>query len=219
MSGIQVRVNVADFDRVAGGITSRLGDLSGFLREKAVPIIRNSIAAEFLNQEWRKPNGGRDPWRPLVPFGNRSGASPGVLAGGQHKPLINSGALFNAWTGQGSGGLVKIGPRSVVVGVQKSAFPFAEYLRGGVAGRIRTSPLLIFPEKRVAGGGQSKDRKSSWVRQWALWWFLGLTYGVWLREQTLRDGMKLHPRPHATRNPEMTRQLRRSFAAYIRRAA
>lgn len=212
--GVSVRVNVAGFEQATGGIASRLRDLSSFLERKAVPIIRNSVAAEFLNQEWRRPDGGREAWRPLVPFGSRSGSSPGVLAGGQHKPMIDTGAYLNAWTGKGSGGLVKVGPRSVVVGVQHEAFPFASYIRGGAGARIRTSPLLIFPRKRVAG-----RRGGSWVQQWALWWYLGLTFGVWLKEQTLRDGLKLYPRPHATRNPALTRQLGRSFAAYVLRAA
>lgn len=224
MNGISVRITGSGFERVAN-LGKRTADLSGFMRDKAIPAVRSSVAAEFLEQSWLRPDGGQEPWRPLVPFGAKAGigSSPGVKAGGERKLLIDSGAYYDAWTGRGSGGIADAGPRSAIVGVSREAFPFASYIRGGTSARIRTGPLLIFPQERVAGGGRprghGRSRGASYVRQWKLWWYLGLTFDVWLTEKTLRDGMKLYPRPHATNNPALTRKLARLLTSYIKEAA
>lgn len=194
--GMRLTSQTAGFRAVA----DRLDDLSPVMK-KAVALIRDSVAREFLNRAWYPPEGGSIPWTPLVPFGNRRN--------GSEKPLIDTGALFEALMGQGPGGFVQIGPRSVSVGVSASAFPYAKLVRGGTGANIRLSPWIIRPRKAARG------RSKTGARRWAMFWFLGFTYDVWLTEATLERGLRLKPRPFMTANPELERRLARMAEKYV----
>lgn len=201
--GIQLRPRL----QVTGlqGALSRLSDLSRPLRTRGVQIVRNRVALEFLRRVWFTPSGASRAWRPVTPFGRRLGEGESMGAGkGDKKPMIDSGAYFQALMGRGAGSVVRVTQKTLTVGVDGGTFPYAKYIRGGTGARVRVTDWIIRPRKKVASRGRGRR---SWVRQFAMWWYLGLTFGVWLREATLRRGLRLPTRPHMTRHPELVRQI------------
>ena len=212
MSGlVGVRIDRAKLARLIGAPRDRLANPRPILNA-AIKEIRYSVANEFNSQSWFPPSGGARPWALTQPFGNRLGSGNSLGKGkGTKKTLIDTGAYFRALMGTGPGGIARITANRVVVGVELATFPYAAFLRGGVGAYISLAPLIIRPRKRVA----TRHAGGSYVRQWALWWYLGLTYGVWLSEQKLREGLKLQPRPHLTANPVLTAKLRRLALKYF----
>lgn len=199
-ASISIKVNAAALGRAVRPHVERLQNPERMFRA-AVGIIRDSIAREFLNRAWFMPSGGSRAWAPKVMLPNTK----------NERGLISSGKYFAALMGRGSGSVVKYGPRSVSVGVSTAEFPYARYIRGGTGGRISTAPIFIKPKKLARGASAA----GSSVSRWALWWWFGLTHGVWLSESKLREGIKLVPRPHATSNPELTRRLAAMARRYV----
>jgi hypothetical protein len=146
-----------------------------------------------------------------VPFGSSKSNLPG-----DRKPLLKTGAYFEALQGRGAGSVEVVTAKTVRVGVDLAAFPFAGFIRGGTGADIRTSPLLILPRKRVAGWQPltKRGKPRAPQTQWALWYYLGLTFGVWLSAETMVRGLKLPPRPHLTRNPLLVRQVVRLYEKF-----
>jgi hypothetical protein len=112
----------------------------------------------------------------------------------------------------GPGAIERITARQIVVGAVSSYGPFH---RGGSGATISLTPLVIKPRKRAGGGLRSRSRGPGWTRRWAMFWRLGLDFGVWLKESTLRRGLRLPRRPHMTRNPELERAIRDAATGYI----
>jgi hypothetical protein len=204
-AALRIQTKAVGLEKLLTGAKGRARDLSPYFKGRGVAAVRLSVGDEFHRHAWLTPRGGIVPWRDTQPFGTRPKPKQNMIA---------TGAYFRALMGRGPGSLVRVGPRSFDVGVEARMFPGAAALRGGKGGRISTAPLFIRPKTKAkgrAGGG-------SWVQQWAMWWRLGLTYGVWLKEETLRRGLKLYPRPHLTANPKLTRQLARGVARWIAKA-
>jgi hypothetical protein len=211
MGLVGIRVNSRAFESATSDIRARLSDQTSLMRA-AVPVIRDSVAREFLTRTWFSPSGVNRPWPAETPFGDK-GSKKG---GGEKKPLIDTGGYFAALMGRGSGSVVKVTPHQVSVGVDLAQFPWAPYIRGGTGANIRLTPLLIKPTK--VAKPKSKDGKPASAdspQHWALWWYLGLTYGVWLTRETLLAGIKLPPRPHLTANPQLTGKLQKLASRYF----
>jgi hypothetical protein len=209
VSLVGLRIDRAAFAKAIGVPRERISN-PGPMLKAAVPLIRDSAAREFLSQSWFAPNGAVRPWTPTQPFGDRLGGGDSKGPGkGTKKTMIDSGGLFEAIQGTGPGSVVVITANRVSVGVDLSAFPYAPILRGGVGADIDLSPAVIRPTKKVAGAG------GSFVRQWAMFWFLGLTFGVWLSEAKLREGIVLPRRPYLTANPALTKRLAAMAERYL----
>lgn len=194
-------------------IISRASDLSPAL-QNIPPLIRASVAREFSGGYWASP-AGDVPWRPTQPFGTRDVVGT----------MISTGALRTALTTGGGGGFTRFEGNSVSVGVDGEVFPYASILRGGSA-VISTEPLTIKPIAKISRSNRTRDRKRdasgrfkegpvSYVRQFKMWWYLGLTFGVWLSEAKLREGIKLYPRPFMTANPQLDSEIGHVFIDYI----
>lgn len=166
-------------------------------------IVRQSVDREFASHSWSSPSGVSVPWAQRVPFGNR------VLGA---EPLVNTGAYRAALLG-GDGSITEVGADSVRVGVSGVRFPGAATLRGGSGNVVSQAPVYVKPVKRSSG----KRSGGSWVRQWAMFWFLGLRYNVWLSEAKLREGLKMVPRPHMTMNPRLRLELLTSWKQWLTR--
>lgn len=160
-------------------------------------LIHSSIGGEYTDQAWRAPDGRRVPWAPNVPF-PEAATSPARQLGGAKAPGIASGALYEANVG-GLGSVVKSTSRSVRVSVDQGRFPYEQFVRGGLGGRIRTAPFVIKPRKRTRG----KWGRSTGPQRWAMFWlFLG-RFGIALSEEKLQEGIKVPPRPYGTVNPAL----------------
>ena len=142
--------------------------------------LRASVGRDFRARAWHTPTGSVRKWRPVRPFGTRQPSSP---------PLRR---YLRAWQG-GPGGFERSTLTSVEIGVR---LPGAAAHRGSFGSGVFERVTLIKARRRTASG---KLRMQL---------FLGLEYGVWIGEAKLLSGLELHSRPHATANPELTRQLR-----------
>lgn len=170
-------------------------------------LIFASKGAEYADHAWRAPDGRRVPWAPNAPF-PEAVTSPARQLGGAKAPGIASGELYEANVG-GQGSVVKSTRNSVRVSVDQSRFPYEQYVRGGLTGRIRTAPFVIKPRKRTRG----KWGRSTGPQRWAMWWFFLFEFGIALSEAKLQEGIKVPPRPYGTVNPA----LFKAVATVIRR--
>lgn len=191
-------------------ISRRIDDWSVWARDSAIPIVRGRVATEFLNAVWFRPDGSTQRWRESHPFGNQLGSGQKIVGGGEQKLLIRSGAYYRALMGRGPGALVSVSRRQFAVGVDAKIIPYGPIMRGGSGAVIRTAPYTIRPIKRSAWTGEPDGQ-----REWAMYWFILRTYGVSLSAETLREGMKLYPRPHMTNHPELMRRLVRSLEKFV----
>lgn len=189
-TGLQVNRN--GLTQLKATVGRRLRDFKP-IGKPSVAAIRKSVANEFSGRYWLMPEGGRRAWAPVVPFGNKP----------HHAPLVDSGAYFNALMGRGPGAIERVSARRMEVGADSGRFPYAKYIRGGAGANISLQPLIIRPRRRAKGG------------RYAMFNFIGLRFGVWLRAETLERGLKLPPRPHLTRNPALTKELVRIAQRYV----
>lgn len=205
MGLVSVRLQAGVIQRALAPALRGLGDMTPVMKQ-SVKLIRLSVAGEFLNRHWAQPSGGFLPWAPNVPWGVQEG--PG---GSEKKPLIASGKYYRALVQGGPGGFAIVTARTATVGVDLATFPYAPFVRGGVGALIRLTPLVIRAKKLVGGG--KGDNKGP--RQYAMFFYLGLTFGVWLSLKKLEEGIRLPPRPHLTSNPALTKQIASKMASYI----
>lgn len=175
MARIDIRASLS------GDITGKLRRMLAFAGKpfagstgrEVVKAARSVIMSEFSRGGHERPSGGFAPWPKGHDFGDKK--APPVPLGG-----VN-GRLARAWNG-GTGGFERISHESITIGVD---LIYARVHRGPdsnpVAGRI----TLI------------KPRHGQKMR-----YFLGLNMSAWLKESTLRAGLKVPSRPHATNNPK-----------------
>ncbi len=100
--------------------------------------------------------------------------------------LVRSGQYAAAWTGQGAGSLQLVTPTSCSIGVSPAAFPQAAVFQA-------SGPTAITVTRKMR-------------------MYLGMTYGVWLRGDTM--ALTVPPRPVRS-NPIMTRRCRQVLINYI----
>lgn len=195
MTSFAIPVSIAARGELGGGkiaaLRAKLTDLEPAMRA-AAGVVRSQVAREFSEQAWFSP-GGRIPWKPRAPFGNRQ---PGI-----ELTMQDSGAYLAALQG-GPGGITEATGGRLRIGASGRVFPFAAALRGGSGGMISPEPIFIRPVKKAA------TKRRGWAAQWSMFWALGLKFGVWLRRETLERGLKLTPRPHMTDHPELRELLR-----------
>lgn len=190
----------------------RLRDLSPVYRRAVVPRIRESVGAEYAGQEWRSPSGARVPWKPTKPFGKAKGAGESLGQGlGSSKTLIRSGRTYRAWLGRGPGSVANVTAQTVQVGVDLGLFPGERFLRGGTGGKLFMGPYISRPKKRV----KNWQRWNGGPQQYAQWWYLFFRYGVTLSKATMERGLWNYARPHATINPQLRQQIRRTVERYV----
>lgn len=171
--------------------------------DKVPPAMRRSVRREFASKSWAMPSGGSLRWQPTKPFGE---CSPGAST------LKRSGTLFRAWSG-GAGSVTRVTAKTATIGVNPVTVPYAEYHRGMRGGRIDASHVFVIKPKKVARNSRGQFR--SGPGHWAMFWYLGLTCGVWLSAETLRRGLRLPVRPHATNNPRLRKEILAIFRKHL----
>ena len=137
--------------------------------KQAVRTLRfgtRGIADQFKDQtEYR--GGQAIPWDRTQDFGTRKAP---------RKTMEASGGYRTAWLG-GAGGVENISANAIEIGVDRGDFPMVAIHQGSA------SSVKVLPKKRTKGG-----------KDWAMRFFLGLTYGVWLTKKRLEMGLKISRR-------------------------
>lgn len=87
-----------------------------------------------------------------------------------------------------------------------SSVPYFTFVTGGF--NIRRSSALAQPVK------PSRSRRNFPQARWAMWWFLGLTYGLWLSDAGLKRGIPTPPKNLGI-SPEVRRRALDSVLRYI----
>ncbi len=130
-------------------------------------------------------------WTKTKPFGTREAG----------KTMLGSGNYKSAWLG-GFGGIEKITPQSVEIGVESNLFPQVKIHQGS-----RPS-VTVKPKRRTKGG-----------KDWKMRFFLGLTYGVWMSKKRIEQGFKIPRRRVSVSSAvrkEVLQMLKRETNASIR---
>lgn len=168
---------------------------------EAIRILRigtRGIRAQFADQtEYRGKN--VIPWAKTKPFGNKPAPK---------KTLHGSGGYRSAFLG-GAGAIQRVTANSVEVGVDPVKFPMVKIHQGRYASR------RVKPKEKVKKLGPNYG-------QWTMRWFLGLTYGVWIKNSKLSKGV-LIPRRRVSlataTKKEISTYLARDIKARIRGGA
>jgi hypothetical protein len=139
------------------------------------------------------------PWAKTKPFGNKPAPK---------KTLHGSGGYRSAFLG-GAGAIQRVTANSVEVGVDPVMFPMVKIHQGRYASR------RVKPKEKVKKLGPNYG-------QWTMRWFLGLTYGVWIKNSKLSKGV-LIPRRRVSlataTKKEISTYLARDIKARIRGGA
>lgn len=136
--------------------------------DRVLAAVRRAIGEEF-DRGAERTDGGFRPWPKTNAFGRRPATRPPL--GGR------GGSLGSAWQG-GAGGFSRVRPTEIQLGVR---LPGAAIHRGDLGPQV-----AIKAKKRGARGLP------------AMFWALGLGFGVWLSPERLRArGVTIPARPHA----------------------
>lgn len=176
--------------KVGAGQQVMAKPLSSTRGQEALKILRfgaKGVRAQFGDQTEYRGNSSI-PWVKGHDFGTRKAPA---------KTMQGSGAYRSAFLG-GAGAITEITANSVRIGVNAGKFPQVRVHQGAYGSR------RIKPKQKVTSG-RNKG-------QWKMRFFLGLTYGVWMKNSTLSKGLKL-PR----RRVSVSSTVRRNVAKYLRR--
>lgn len=175
--------------------------LSSTRGAEAMKILRfgtRGIRQQFADQmEYRGKSA--IPWKKGHDFGIKKAPA---------KTMIGTGGYMSAFLG-GAGGISKITPNTIEVGASATKFPQVKIHQGRFASR------RIKPKEKVAKLGPNYG-------QWTMRWFLGLTYGVWIKNSKLTKGLLVHRRRVSVSsavNKEISKFLRRDILTKIRTGA
>lgn len=134
--------------------------------KQAVRLLRTGtrgISDQFKDQtEYRGAQA--IPWERTKDFGTRKAPRKTMQATGDYRA---------AWLG-GTGSVENISQNAIEIGVDRGDFPRVAIHQGSAPS------VKVFPKKRAKGG-----------KDWAMRFFLGLTYGVWLTKARLEKGLKI----------------------------
>ena len=200
--------NAFDATPVIDRLNRRLLDMRPAMRPGA-ERWSDLVVEEIEGQFWRPPSGGRRAWAARKPFGSKRPAA---------SPFGTD--YIAAWRG-GPGRVLRVARDRVDFGVAGSRFPWIGYQRGGF-GSLRAGDV-VGQGTRVSSARQRRTWKiakgrtasSPAPQKWAIFWKLGLSFGVWLSARKLADGLFIPFRPHATINPEVKTSVTAIFAAHV----
>jgi hypothetical protein len=157
---------VRRFDEIRRRLERPLAGGGGQAVAAAMRKGPGSVDAQFRAEAEFLFGGGRAPWKKTGRFGNRPPP---------RKTLQRTGALRRAWTGKGAGSITVTRANRVTIGVDGARFPQAPVFQ-------RRGSTFVRP-RQMGKGGRSK-----------MHWFLGLTYGVWIPDSRLQQGLEIRPR-------------------------
>lgn len=182
-------------EAVVRAIRSRMqAPLAGRSGKAVADIIRTgpgSLEEQIRRRTFIDETGASHPW--VEPRHVR-----GVLpAPAQARERI----LWDAALGRSAAAITRIQDNRVAISVDErdvgrasanlgnkivSSVPYFNFVTGGF--NARRSPALAQPVK------PSRSRRTFPQARWAMWWFLGLTYGLWLTDASLKRGIPTPPK-------------------------
>lgn len=158
---------------------------------RAAKILRfgnKGISDQFKDQtEYR--GGQAIPWERTKDFGTRKAPRKTMQAQGDYRA---------SWLG-GAGSLETISANSVTIGVDRGLHPQVAIHQGSA------SSVRVYPKKRTKGG-----------KDWAMRFYLGLTYGVWLTKKRIEMGLKI-PRRRLSLSNDVKKAVAGMVAAETRK--
>jgi hypothetical protein len=173
-----------------------------------IAAFRDQVVGELRGRYWLTPQGRKEAWPAPHAFGRRPAKNP-----------VFGSDYLAAWRG-GSGGIEDVGPQEARVGVQ--GFERLSLHRGGLG------PLTVREYRRRDGTAARisyEAQETPWklakgaehrtgARRYALWWKILREHGVALKDETLRRGLRIPLRPHASIGPGI-----RTYATAVLTAA
>ena len=162
--------------------------MMGKLGKATAKILRTGtkgISHQFRDQtEYRGAQS--IPWERTKPFGTKKAP---------RKTMLGTKRYRTAWLG-GAGSIETIDANTVTIGVDRGAFP-------QVAVHQSAKPFTLIRPKRKTKSGH-----------WAMQFFLGLTYGVWLTNARLEKGLKV-PRRRLSVSDDVKKEVAAMFRGVV----
>ncbi len=158
-------------------IQRRLADLRP-AGDAVIAAMRKGAAGQFSAQAEDTLTGSRM-WKRSHDFGNRKAPA---------NTLDASGKLKGAWTGS-AGATSRVTENSFAIGVDTGIVPYAAIFQS-------QTPTLIKPKSighSTRAGKLAAVRRGRPIR-YAMFWKLGLTFGVWMSQARLEQGFLIQPR-------------------------
>ena len=184
------------------------GDVTKLLGAQQARLKQVTLLAPAIHQAMRFGHGGLRQgfatsteigpsgtfmWPRTKPFGTRQ---PGIRA------LRQTGAYEAGWLGRGAGSMTTAraipGGAHFAVGIDAGRFPQARVFQA-------QGPTLIKPKKMGKRG------------RYAMAWFLGMRYGVWLSNARLEKGFLIQPRRLSINNSQVRANLKVIFRNWVLR--
>jgi hypothetical protein len=178
-SSIKVDVSTGKLNRDLRAKVKRLKN-PGFFYGGVYRLMREWVRSEFAQGGYRSPTTGSiSPWKRPDAFGTR----PVSL------PMDFTGALSAAWSGSGPARVGGWNRGSAWVGLRAGSKVgvYGIPLRGGSSpSSLQTSDIIIRPKPPPGKYGLPR-----------MFWFLGMTYKVWISPKRLHEGLRVKRRHHA----------------------
>lgn len=228
---LRIDVDVRGAETLKRKLLERAKDLSPVMRTMEAQIRRGpgSIADQIARRAYFAEDGSVRPWQ-----------EPSILpAGASAHPRVRAGEeiMWRAARGESAASISRSGPRFALVGVNDllvrqeaarlgnqivSSASYFGFVTGDFSKRTSAAPAL--PAKPIArrpgqkrtgrGGGPKPENLTRYTVQYAMWWFLGYTHGIWLTEAQLRAGIMTPPK-NIGWNPVLLERIRDRVADYI----
>lgn len=230
---LAVSLDITGAETLKRRLQERSRDLSPVMK-LAPSLIRKgpgSIAAQIAARAYFAEDGSVRPWREPA----------GLPAGGSSHPRVVAGEeiMWRAARGESAASITRTGGRFAAVGVNDllvrqeaarlgnqivSSADYFGFVTGNFSERqtaapaIPSKPIARLPgQRRRSPSGRASPTPQNLTRytvQYAMWWFLGYTFGIWLTEGQLRSGVMTPPK-NIGWNPVLIERIRDQIADYI----
>lgn len=184
---------------------------SGAAIAKAIRTGEGSLEEQIRRRTFIDERGASHPW-----------TEPRYVRGDLPEPAAaRERVLWDAALGRSGASITRIKDNSVAISVDEarvgqsaaalgnkivSSVPYFSFVTGG------------FNQRRTAATAQpvkpSLSRANFPQARWAMWWFLGLTYGLWLTDAALKRGIPTPPKNMGI-SPAVRRRALDSVLRYI----
>lgn len=233
---VRIDVDVRGAETLKKRLIAAARDLSPVMK-LAPSIIRKgpgSISEQIQRRAYMAEDGSIRPWQEpsILPASGRS--NPRVLAGEE--------IMWRAARGESAASITRTGPAFAVVGVNDllirqeaarlgneivSGSPYFSFVTGEWSRRTSPAPAIATkPTRRIGRPGPRTglapkvrpENLTAYTVKYAMWWFLGYTYGIWLTESQLRAGVMTPPK-NIGWNPVLIERLRDAVTDHVIAAA
>lgn len=230
---LRIEVDTRGYNALEKRLREAARDLSPVMK-LAPSMIRKgpgSISEQIQRRAYFAEDGSIRPWQEPA----------GLPAAGRSHPRVRAGEeiLWRAARGESAASITRVGPRFAAVGVNDlivrqqaaqlgnqivSSAEYFAFVTGNFSERTSAAPAQ--PSKPIRRIGRPKpgtgtgtprhaiENLTPYTVQFAMWWFLGYTFGIWLTESQLRTGIMTPPK-NIGWNPALIERFRDAVADHI----